>query len=476
MLDSQTRTCKYTKNYISFVERVYAPQVQNKDVKPIYLYLRKVDKHGEIECTFIKNMRAMQTILSTDNKTAVTTSKVLHYCHKCLSGFITQHSYNDHMLYCAGLNVEAHLFKKEGHFKFDKHSCVDAPPFMMFFDVETRLVHESKSLSTMVLVSYAIGVVFNDGIDLPMFSLYRSSHQTYRELRTFNIPSIIKQAILHDDKKKCRQLAASIVGKKPYAINEKLFNDIFSIACRNVLYEFYLPKNRDLSFSAQNRFMKSVNSGDKCVLCDIPVDLCLTESLDRNRAVLEAQSYEIYRLVCERRTSRGVYEKLNEKDFISKLLLVNIYYEAYTQLDRTLQYESIDGCEPDLECGWDPIRAAKRLDLELDVMEAVQSLFAKVVEPSGNFAEQADEFSDMYDEYLDNTVKKKSDDLGAPDRTLYMRMFITMYIMSDVGDYTDIAASDYTTLQNAYDDGSAVHHDHFSGMYLFSKSLVCCVV
>ena len=309
VLDSQTRTCKYTKNYVSFVERVYAPQVQNKDVKPIYLYLRKVDKHGEIECTFIKNMRAMQTILSTDNKTAVTTSKVPHYCHKCLSGFITQHSYNDHMLYCAGPNVEAHLFKKEGHFKFDKHSCVDAPPFM-FFDVETRLVHESESLSTMYLVSYAIGVVFNDGIDLPMFSLYRSSHQTYRELHTFNIPSVIKQAILHDDKKKCRQLAASIVGKKPYAINEQLFNDIFSIAsaCRNVLYKFYLPKNRDLSFSAQNRFMKSVNSGDKCVLCDIPVDLCLTESLDRNRAVLEARSYEIYRLVCERRTSRGVYE------------------------------------------------------------------------------------------------------------------------------------------------------------------------
>ena len=109
-------------------------------------------------------------------------------------------------------------------------------------------------------------------------------------------------------------------------------------------------------------------------------------------------------------------------------------------------------------------------------MEAVQSLFAKVVEPSGNFAEQADEFSDMYAEYLDNTVKKKSDDLGAPDRTLYMRMFITMYIMSDVGDYTDIAASDYTTLQNAYDDGSAVHHDHFSGTYLFSKNLVCSVV
>ena len=56
VLDSQTRTCKYTKNYVSFEERVYAPQVQNKDVKPIYLYLRKVDKHGEIECTSIKNM------------------------------------------------------------------------------------------------------------------------------------------------------------------------------------------------------------------------------------------------------------------------------------------------------------------------------------------------------------------------------------------------------------------------------------
>ena len=46
----------------------------------------------------------------------------------------------------------------------------------------------------------------------------------------------------------------------------------------------------------------------------------------------------------------------------------------------------------------------------------------------------------------------------------------------NVGDYTDIAASDYTTLQNAYADGSAVHHDHFSGTYLFSKSLVCSVV
>ena len=153
----------------------------------------------------------MQTILSTNNKTAVTTAKVLHYCHKCLSGFITQHRYTDHMLHCTGPNVEAHLFKKESHFKFDKHSCVDAPPFMIFFDVETRLMHESESLSTMYLVSYAVGVVFNDGIDLPMFSLYRLSHQTNKELQTFNIPSVIKQAILHDDKIKSRQLLVSCV-------------------------------------------------------------------------------------------------------------------------------------------------------------------------------------------------------------------------------------------------------------------------
>ena len=71
---------------------------------------------------------------------------------------------------------------------------------MIFFDVETRLVHESESLSTMDLVSYAIGVIFNDGIDFPMFSFYRASHQTYKQLRTFNIPAVFKQAILHDDK------------------------------------------------------------------------------------------------------------------------------------------------------------------------------------------------------------------------------------------------------------------------------------
>ena len=28
VLDGQTRTCKYTKNYVSFVECVYTPQVE----------------------------------------------------------------------------------------------------------------------------------------------------------------------------------------------------------------------------------------------------------------------------------------------------------------------------------------------------------------------------------------------------------------------------------------------------------------
>ena len=125
ILDSQTRATSTQK--IRCPLWLYAPQVESKDAKPIYLYLRK-DKHGEIECTFITNIRAMQTVLSTENKTAVTTAKVPHYCHKCLSGYITKHGYDDHVLYCAGPNVEAHVFKKEAHFKFDKHGNVDAPP------------------------------------------------------------------------------------------------------------------------------------------------------------------------------------------------------------------------------------------------------------------------------------------------------------------------------------------------------------
>ena len=47
--------------------------------------------------------------------------------------------------------------------------------------------------------------------------------------------------------------------------------------------------------------MKSVQSGDKCVLCDIPVDLYQAGCLDKNREVLLVKCHQIYQLVGERR-------------------------------------------------------------------------------------------------------------------------------------------------------------------------------
>ena len=239
IFDSSTRATKYAKNFVSFINRLYVPVVATKTVQPIHLYLKKEDKSGETECTFIKDMRAMQTILSSDRESGATTTKAPFFCHKCFSAYVKKERYTDHVLYCSGPSVEAYSFQNESHHQFDKYNCVDAPPFMIFFDVETRLVKETASLSTMYLVSYAIGVIFGDGIDLPMFTFYRSSHQTYKELKKFNIPSVIKSFMMKDDMTKCVQLASSIIAKKPYAINEMLFNDLFSIAtaCRGALYE-----------------------------------------------------------------------------------------------------------------------------------------------------------------------------------------------------------------------------------------------
>ena len=95
----------------------------------------------------------MQTIMSTDTKTDATTVTKPHFCHKCFNGYIKKDRYDDHMLYCSGPTVEAHIFQKESHYHFDKHASVDAPPFMIFFYVETRLEHETAKLSTMYLVS-----------------------------------------------------------------------------------------------------------------------------------------------------------------------------------------------------------------------------------------------------------------------------------------------------------------------------------
>ena len=141
ILDSTTRSTKYTKNHVSFVNSIYSPSINKADIQPLYLYLRK-QSGDEIECTFIKDIRAMQTITSTDAVADKTITKIPFYCHKCLTGYIKKDKFDDHVLYCAGTNIEAHVFKKDSHFFFDRHSSVHAPPFMIFFDVETR--HEIK--------------------------------------------------------------------------------------------------------------------------------------------------------------------------------------------------------------------------------------------------------------------------------------------------------------------------------------------
>ena len=237
-----------------------------------------------------------------------------------------------------------------------------------------------------------------------------------------------------------------------------------------------MPKNSDLSYGAQNKFMKSVNSGDHYILCDIPVDLCQTEHLDRNRDVLEVRAYEIYRLVCERRTSRGVYDRINEIDFIKKLLSINIYYEAYKELERYLLYHDIDTEEPDLECGWNVSSAAAHLDIELDVAEAMKKLFEIVeVDSEAAFSDQHEELKNRDADFLDNMIKKKSDNLETPDEGIYMRMFITMHVMAELGDYSDISPADYEIMQNAYNDSYAVNHDHFSGVYFtFVSEIIIC--
>ena len=302
-----------------------------------------------------------------------------------------------------------------------------------------------------------------------MFTFYRSTHQSYSELCTFNIPTVIKSLLLKDDKTKCRQLAASIVAKKPYAINEQLFNDLFSVAaaCRRALYEIFLPKHANLCPLAQAKFMKCVKTGDKCVLCNIPVDLCHENRLDKNREVCLTRCREIYRLACKRRTARECYEKLNRDVFISKLLPLNIYYEASKNVNWfmfTAYANDFSDNESQAAGQHDAGRIAECLQVELEEVEVAQKLFAlaKIDTEELSFVEQIEEFEAQYNDYVRSACKAA---FGEP---ITRRMFITMHAMSeDAGDYNDISPQDYQVLQNAYDDIYTVHHDHFSGMYYF---------
>ena len=96
---------------------------------------------------------------------------------------------------------------------------------------------------SMALVSYAITVVFNNEINLPIFTfiVHHINHIPNSTSLTFQpllrVAKMIRQNVC--------QIVASIIAKKPFALNEHLFNDLFSItaACRHTLYEFFVPKN-----------------------------------------------------------------------------------------------------------------------------------------------------------------------------------------------------------------------------------------
>ena len=465
IFDSSQRVCKYTKNFVSFINRVLVPSVKSKDCQPLYLYLRKADKSGEIECTFITNMGAMQTVLSTENTTGVTSCTKAHYCPKCMVGFVKKERHADHILYCAGPNVEAHEFDKESHFQFDQHARVDPPPFTVYFDVETKLVQETPSQSNMFLVSYAIGVMFNEGIGLPDFFMYRATDQTYDELCSFNIPDIIKNAIHPDDETKGQQLAASIIAKRPYAINELLFNDIFSItaACRAQLYTFFVPKNSIIPHNKHTSFMKSVKSDDKCVLCDIPVDI--EKGLYKNKETVYYACKNICSLVSYRRTQKGFYDTFYKSDLITKLMLLNYYYEAYDiictqRLENSFeQYEN----DADLDAGYTSASVVGCMDgVAVEHVEALVDLF-KLLDISTDLSlmEQYELFVEQYTDFLRCT--KSSESVVEP---LNRRLFIAMHLLADILEEPSfVTLNDIALLMNRYNDTFAVHHDHYSGTF-----------
>ena len=447
---SQKKVCKYNKNFVSFVNRLLIPEVKSKNCQPLYLFLRKADKSGEIECTFITNMGAMQTVLSTENATVHTTCTKVHYCAKCLVGYVKKARYDDHILYCAGPNVEAHEFDKESHFKFDKHARVDPPPFTVYFDVETKLVQESTSHSDMYLVSYAVGVMFNKGIALPDFFIYRSTDQYYDDLSNFNIPDIIKNAIHPDDETKCQQIAASIIAKQPYAINEQLFNDIFSItaACRMQLYTFFVPNNSIIPHNSHTTYMNTVKSGDKCVLRDIHVDL--DRGLYRNKDTVYHASSNVCDFVSYRRTHRGHYDQFDKEALITKLLLVNYYYEAYDHICSQRLDNSYDLYEndPDLAAGYTPDSVARCLDSVMrEHVETLIELFEALdISTNGDLSlvEQHETLTERYEEFMRSTKSKEN-----TIEPLNRRLFIAMYVLADVLDDPSIVTqNDFALLMN----------------------------
>ena len=151
---------------------------------------------------------------------------------------------------------------------------------------------------------------------------------------------------------------------------------------------------------------------------------------------------------------------MNERDFISKLMLVNIYCAAFNEVERVVA--AYVNCKKmkELDAGWNAKDAASRLGMEVEYLEKVSEMFVILaILDDSSLEEQIAEFDELYNEFVRSSTKK----LDA-DPAIYKRMFLAMHALVDVGDYGDITPADYQTLQNAYKDSHAVHHNHFSGI------------
>ena len=134
----------------------------------------------------------------------------LFICEKCRVAFVKRRTYDDHIGWCKGTNLQQFIFSKEILQTFEEHvNHRETPPAMIYYDLET-----SSSKEEIKVISDS----FKKEVLIPSIIAYRSMTMSLPRLLLANVPAEVKDRISDGDKDKLSMCTYDVQRKKPHAM------------------------------------------------------------------------------------------------------------------------------------------------------------------------------------------------------------------------------------------------------------------